>query len=124
MNVSYLKDSVRTMLMTGDLSGQWGKFHYVYSMGLFDYLTPPVAKAVAEKLYSLLEPGGKVFIGNLHIKNKSRWFMEYWHDWVLYYRTEEDFTALFADTDAVNITVTLEDTGSQMFLMAEKPERG
>lgn len=124
VNVSYLKDSVRTMLMTGDLTQKWGKFNYIYSMGLFDYLTPPVAKAVAEKLYSLLEPGGKIFIGNFHFNNKSRWFMEYWHDWVLYYRSEDDFYALFADTDAVNISVTLEDTGSQMFLLAQKPEQG
>ena len=124
VNVTYLKDSVRTMLMTGDLSEKWGKFNYVYSMGLFDYLTPPVAKAVAVKLYSLLEPGGRVFIGNFHFKNKSRWFMEYWHDWVLYYRSEDDFIALFDDTDAVNVSVTLEDTESQMFLMAEKPKTG
>lgn len=124
VNVTYLKDSVRTMLMTGDLAQKWGRFNYVYSMGLFDYLTPPVAKAVAEKLYSLLEPGGKVFIGNYHFKNRSKWFMEYWHDWVLYYRSEDDFTEMFRDTDAVNITVTLEDTGSQMFLMAQKPEQG
>lgn len=124
VNATYLKDSVRTMLRTGNLYEKWGKFHYVYSMGLFDYLTPPVAKAVLEKLYSLLEPGGKLFIGNFHFNNRSRWFMEYWHDWVLYYRTENEMTALLSDTDAVNIVVELEDTGSQMFLKAERPKQG
>lgn len=124
VNVTYLKDSVRTMLRTGNLAEQWGRFHYVYSMGLFDYLTPPVAKAVLEKLYSLLEPGGRLFIGNFHFNNRSRWFMEYWHDWVLYYRTENEFMSLLADTDAVNISVDLEDTGSQMFLKAERPGQG
>ncbi len=124
VNVEYLRDSVRTMLMTGDLVSKWGTFHYIYSMGLFDYLTPPVAKAVAEKLYTLLEPGGRLFIGNFHFNNKSRWFMEYWHDWVLYYRSEEEFAALLADTGAVNVSVILEDTGSQMFMTAEKPRQG
>ncbi len=124
IQVNYLKDSVRTMLRTGNLADKWGRFHYIYSMGLFDYLTPPVAKAVLEKLYSLLEPGGKLFIGNFHFNNKSRWFMEYWHDWVLYYRTEDEFMSLLSDTDAVNISVELEDTGSQMFLKAERPRQG
>ncbi|MFH0974894.1 MAG: class I SAM-dependent methyltransferase [Spirochaetota bacterium] len=120
IHVSYLKDSVRTMLRTKDLSEEWGKFNYIYSMGLFDYLTPPVAKAVAEKLYSLLEPGGKLFVGNYHFRNRSRWFMEYWHDWVLYYRTEDEFMSLLKDTDAKDVNIIFEDTNSQMFLTATK----
>jgi len=121
INVRYLKDSVRTMIRTKDLPGIWGRFNYIYSMGLFDYLTPPVAKAVIEKMYTLLEPGGKLFVGNYHFNNRSRWFMEYWHDWVLYYRTEEEFMSLLKDTDAKDISIMFEDTGTQMFLTATKP---
>lgn len=121
INVSYLKDSVRTMLRSKNLTESWGRFNYIYSMGLFDYLTPPVAKAVIEKMYSLLEPGGKLFVGNYHFNNQSRWFMEYWHDWVLYYRTEDEFAALLKDTDAKDVSIIFEDTGSQMFLTATRP---
>lgn len=121
INVTYLKDSVRTMLREKDLSAKWGQFSYIYSMGLFDYLTPPVAAAVIEKMYSLLQPGGKLFVGNYHFRNRSRWFMEYWHDWVLFYRTEEDFISLLKNTDARDITITFEDTRSQMFMTATRP---
>ncbi len=121
INATYLKDSVRTMLRTKNLTDTWGRFNYIYSMGLFDYLTPPVAKAVIEKMYSLLEPGGKLFVGNYHFNNRSRWFMEYWHDWVLYYRTEDEFMSLLGETDATDLSIIFEDTGSQMFMTATKP---
>jgi len=121
VNARYLKNSVRTMLKTKTLSEEFGTFHYIYSMGLFDYLTTPVAKAVLEKLYSLLKPGGKILIGNYHIDNPSRIFMEYWHDWVLFYRDEEEFASLLEDTTATNIKIIFEETKSQMFLTAAKP---
>ena len=94
----------------------WGKFDYVYSMGLFDYLTPPVAKAVIGKLYQILNGGGEMAIGNFHISNPSRYYMEYWLDWVLYYRTEHDFMDLLMNVSAAEATILFEDTGSQMFL--------
>ncbi len=121
IKVSYLEDSVRTMLRTPDLAENWGQFHFIYSMGLFDYLIPTVAKAVIEKIYELLLPGGELLIGNYHHRNTSKWFMEYWHDWVLYYRSEDEFRELLADTDAVDISVIFDDSQSQMFLSAKKP---
>lgn len=121
LNARYLQESVRTMLRSTGLADQWGRFHCVYSMGLFDYLTPPVARAVIEKMYDLLEPGGTMLVGNFHTGNPSRWFMEYWHDWVLYYRTEEEFIDLLRDTGAVEKFVIFEASRSQMFLTARKP---
>ena len=121
VQVHYLEDSVRTMLRTRDLPAKWGQFHFIYSMGLFDYLTPSVAKAIVEKIYELLLPGGQLLIGNYHYSNVSRWFLEYWHDWVLYYRAEDEFMELLADTDAMDISVMFDDSGTQMFLSARKP---
>ncbi len=121
IKVKYLEDSVRTMLRTPDLAANWGQFHFIYSMGLFDYLIPTVAKAVIEKIYELLLPGGQLLIGNYHLSNASKWFMEYWHDWVLYYRSEDEFKELLADTDAIEISVLFDDSRSQMFLSAKKP---
>ncbi len=42
VTVDYLNESVRTLLKTAELSKRWGSFDYIYSMGLFDYLTPAV----------------------------------------------------------------------------------
>ena len=88
-------------------------------MGLFDYLTPPVAKAVIANLYRLLEPGGQLLIGNFHVSNPSRVYMEYWNDWVLYYRTEDDMLNLLQQPDA-QLQLEFEETKSQMFLKVIK----
>ncbi len=119
--VIYLKDSVRTMLKTSKISEKWGQFHYIYSMGLFDYLTPPVAAVLLQRLYELLLPGGQLLIGNYHVKNPSRSYMEYWCDWVLYYRTEEEFMNLLNDKTAKK-SVFFENAKSQMFLQVRKEE--
>ncbi len=121
IQAEYLLDSVRTMLRTPEVHKKWGRFHFIYSMGLFDYLTGPVARSVVEKIYSLLEPGGTMVIGNYHVHNRSRWFMEYWLDWVLFYRTEEDMVDLLRGIDATDVAVLFEESRCQMFLTARKP---
>ncbi len=119
-HVRYIEDSVRTMLRTRDLAGRIGRFHFVYSMGLFDYLTPPVARAVLARTWELLLPGGTMLVGNFHERNPSRIYMEYWGDWPLYYRDEESLLAL-ADGLPGERAITFDDTGTQMFLRMEKP---
>ncbi len=120
LKVNYLIESVRTMLTTRELNKKWGQFDFIYSLGLFDYLTPPVAKAVLKKLYQILKPGGTAIIGNFHVSNPSRIFMEYWLDWVLYYRTESDFQDLLDPEWNVKSSVYFEDTKAQMFLQIQK----
>jgi extracellular factor (EF) 3-hydroxypalmitic acid methyl ester biosynthesis protein len=118
--VDYLNESVRTMLRNPQLFERWGQFHFIYSMGLFDYLTPPVAKKVLKKLYDLLLPGGQLLIGNFHANNPNRYYMEYWMDWVVYYRTEEAFADLLDDIRDAESTIFFDETGIQMFLNVRK----
>ena len=120
LNVTYLNESVRTMLTSKQIANKWGKFHFIYSMGLFDYLTPPAARVVLKKLYQLLQPGGEMIIGNFHISNPSRHYMEYWLDWVLYYRTEADLLSLLQSEKNAKCSTFFENTGSQMFLHVKK----
>jgi SAM-dependent methyltransferase len=120
VKVDYLKYSVRKMLFARELKEKLGQFHFIYSMGLFDYLAAPVAKAVLKRLYQLLKPGGKMVIGNFHVSNPSKYYMEYWCDWVLYHRTEEEFLDMLKEESSADASVFFEDTGSQMFLHVEK----
>jgi extracellular factor (EF) 3-hydroxypalmitic acid methyl ester biosynthesis protein len=120
IDVDYLNESVRTMLATPQLNKKWGQFHFIYSMGLFDYLTPPVAAAVLKKLHQLLKPGGELIIGNFHNANPSRHYMAYWLDWVLFYRSEEEFIDLLKDAPSAKVKVKFEDTRVQMFLQVVK----
>ena len=122
IHVDYLNESVRMMLVTPELQTKWGQFNFIYSMGLFDYLTPPVARAVIKKLFGLLSPGGEMIIGNFHVSNPSKCYMEYWLDWVLYYRTEQEFRNLLGDIPSAKVDVCFEDTRSQMFLHVKRLE--
>ena len=116
----YVRDSVRTMLRTPDLADRWGRFSILYSMGMFDYLTAPVASAVLRRLYDLLEPGGQLVVGNFHVGCKTRRYLEYWMDWVLLYRSEDEMHALAAGLPGASASVVFEETRSQMFLVVRK----
>jgi len=120
IDVDYLNESVRTLLAMPQIDAKWGQFDFVYSMGLFDYLTPPAASLAIGKLYQLLKPGGEMVIGNFHVSNPSRYYMEYWLDWVLYHRTEEDFTTLLKGIQDAEIKIFFEDSKAQMFLHVTK----
>lgn len=122
VSTTILNDSVRTMLALPRLKKKWEvtKFPFIYSLGLFDYLTPPVAKAVLGNLFQLLEPGGEMVVGNFHVSNPSKNYMEYWVDWVLYHRTEDDLLNMMADVSSAESKIIFEDTRSQMFLHVKK----
>lgn len=120
LSVDFIRESVRTLLATHALRERWGDFHFIYSMGLFDYLTPPVAEAVLKKLYALLLPDGEMVIGNFHINNPTRHYMDYWLDWPLYYRSEQEFLDLAAGLDNASAWIKYDDTGVQMLLRIRK----
>jgi extracellular factor (EF) 3-hydroxypalmitic acid methyl ester biosynthesis protein len=121
VRVDYLNHSVRTMLRDRDLVGTFGRHHFIYSMGLFDYLTPPVGKAVLTKIYDLLLPGGTLVVGNYHVDNPSRFYMEYWLDWVLYHRTNAEMLELASGCAGAEPAIRMDGSGCQMFLHLTKP---
>ncbi len=120
IEASFLNESVRTMIRTRDMAQKFGRYHFIYSMGLFDYLTPPVAKAVLAKVFELLAPGGTIIVGNYHARSTTRVYMDYWVDWPLYYRTEESFRELADGLPVASLRITEDATRCQMFLHVER----
>jgi extracellular factor (EF) 3-hydroxypalmitic acid methyl ester biosynthesis protein len=120
VQVEEVGESVRTMLRIRDLAGRYGRFHLVYSMGLFDYLLTPVARAVLSRLWELVLPGGTLLVGNFHPSCGSRTYLDYWCDWSLIYRTEEELLALADGLEGAKAEVRFEETRSQMFLRLER----
>lgn len=116
----YIEGSVRMMLFSPKILEPWGKYDFVYSMGLFDYLNSRVAKAVMKRLYQLLKPGGELVVGNFSFSNPSRYYMEYWGDWVLIHRTEKEFRGLFTESSAAEARIVYDQTGCQMLLVIKK----
>jgi extracellular factor (EF) 3-hydroxypalmitic acid methyl ester biosynthesis protein len=120
MRVEWLQDSVRTMLRSPRLGDRLGRHHLVYSMGLFDYLSTPVARAVLERLYDLVLPGGTLLVGNYHVRMPCRIYMEYWADWRLLYRTEGEMLELAAALPHSRASIEMDPSGCQMFLRVER----
>lgn len=121
--VDYIQGSVRTMLFSRKLRQQWGQFNFIYSLGLFDYLTTRVAKAVLARLYQLLAPGGELVVGNFHVSNASKYYMMYWGNWYLQHREEKEFKQLIDCAPQNTVRILYDSTGSQMFLHIQKPKR-
>jgi len=115
LDVRYVRGSVRTLSQALH-EGGLAELDFVYSMGMFDYLTPPVARHVLFGLYAMLAPGGELLVGNFHPNNPSRIYMEYWLDWVLYYRDEAEFLGLAEGLPAKARRVFFEPAGAQIFL--------
>lgn len=120
LQVAYLEESVRTMLFSRQPEQRWGQFDFIYSMGLFDYLSAPVARAVFGRLYQLLRSEGEMLIGNFHVSNPSKYYMEYWGDWMLIHRTEQEIRALLQHASFSKVSVFYDDIGTQMFLHLKK----
>ncbi|MEW6777954.1 MAG: class I SAM-dependent methyltransferase, partial [Bdellovibrionota bacterium] len=114
--IRFVLQSVRTMLQSSPLRQEGQRFDLIYSMGLFDYLTEPVARAVLNELFELLAPGGQLIVGNFHPRNKTRIYMEYWADWTLIYRDENELRGLVDGFANITCEIENEPSGCQCFL--------
>jgi extracellular factor (EF) 3-hydroxypalmitic acid methyl ester biosynthesis protein len=69
----------------------------VVSLGLFDYLPRVLAVNLLRALRGSSLPGAELLVGNFAKGNPTRPFMEWAADWVLIYRSDEEFLQLFLD---------------------------
>jgi predicted acylesterase/phospholipase RssA len=99
-----------------------GKQDIIYSLGLFDYLEDKIAISLIGLLYSDLKPGGLLLVGNFHISNPLRAFMEGLSDWYLIHRTEEAFLQLGKEAvPEARHFVMAEPEGVNLILVTSKP---
>jgi extracellular factor (EF) 3-hydroxypalmitic acid methyl ester biosynthesis protein len=66
----------------------------VYAAGLFDYLQRDLARALAEAMFRMLTPGGRLLLANFTPDTRDAAFMEAFMDWQLVYRDEQQMRAL------------------------------
>lgn len=71
-------------------------FDLIYTAGLFDYFTDPVAQIAGLKLYESLAKKGELIIGNFSTSSPGKITMDIALDWHLIYRSNEDLEKLFA----------------------------
>ena len=118
MNITYIKQSVFRLIQTPDLCKTWGKFDYIYSMGLFDYLDDKQSQELIKVLSSILKPEGIILVGNFHKIGICKWVLRYFMDWPLNYRDEKDMISMIPP--GYDCTVFYENANTQMFLKIYK----
>lgn len=94
-------------------------FDVIYSAGLFDYFTDPVAMFAASRLHSLLGSGGLLIIGNFSINNPNQFAMGLIMDWNLIYRSEEKMGELFGKV-GTDYWLEQEEKGINLFANIRK----
>jgi extracellular factor (EF) 3-hydroxypalmitic acid methyl ester biosynthesis protein len=88
-------------LVSGEL--KWSGLDFVYSAGLYDYLSDVFAGRLTERLFAMLSPGGKLLIANFHPDSPGSAAMEAWMDWWLIYRNEAQVEQLASRIDPTSV---------------------
>ena len=94
-------------------------FDLVYTTGLYDYLTEPVARRLCEILFGMLNPGGRLLIANFLPSISNVGYMEAFADWWLIYRTEAELLRLaetLPDEQVETINLFVEENKNIAFL--------
>jgi SAM-dependent methyltransferase len=124
LDATFLPLSIRDLLMTrvAHRRSVIGTRHFVYSLGLYDYLPDRVAVALTRALYDLLAPGGRLIVGNFAPCAATEFVMEAVTDWPILYRSAEEVLSLARALphDARREYAT-EPTGLNGFLIVTKP---
>ncbi len=116
VDFQFIRKAIKNIIVRGM---DYKEYDLIYSAGLFDYLTDPVAFMAANQLFKCLRPGGKLVIGNFNVSNPNRVGMEYALDWELIHRSEQDLLDLFRDTGG-KLTVEKESLDINLFCVITK----
>jgi len=94
------------------------KYDLIYSAGLFDYFSDPVAQLAATRLHQALNPKGQLIIGNFNVSNPNSIMMDLALDWHLIYRSEADLKKMFSVLNT-KIDVEKEGLGINLFCVIQ-----
>lgn len=98
------------------------KFDLIWSAGLFDYFNDKLFARLLRKLYSKLNEGGELIIGNFADTNPSRGLMEILCSWFLHHRSKKHLKeiALKVGIKEEKIIIDSEETGINLFMHIKK----
>ena len=109
------------------------QFHFVYSIGLFDYIQTfddpkKGTKALTSELFKLLKPGGLLMIGNVSpmMPIGVIWTMEFICNWKLIYRTREEIIAFcegIPEPEIKDLEIVMEPAGVNYFIKIRKKSK-
>jgi extracellular factor (EF) 3-hydroxypalmitic acid methyl ester biosynthesis protein len=98
-------------------------FDFIYATGLYDYLDLPTAQSLSERLFGMLNPGGRLLLANVTPHLIDVGYMEAYMDWWLIYRTEAQLLQCVATLPVEqigNISTFTEEEKSLAFMELER----
>jgi extracellular factor (EF) 3-hydroxypalmitic acid methyl ester biosynthesis protein len=100
-----------------------GTFDFIYASGLFDYLSQSLAQKLAEVMFGMLKPGGRMLIINAVPGMRDTGYMDSFMDWRLIYRDLDeliDIAAALPRDEIAERDVFMEDNQNWAFLQIRK----
>ncbi len=91
----------------------------VYSIGLIDYFNDKFVVALLNFAFGILRPGGRVILGNFHLRNPDKAFMDHVLDWKLIHRDEGAMDRLFEASAFARPCTNIRFEGQGVNLFAE-----
>jgi len=119
--LSLLNLSFGQMLSDGLPLRESGPQDFIFSTGLFDYVSAVKAKSLVSHLFDLLAPGGLLAVGNAVAPNDVFWATEFLVDWTLLFRTRTEMADLATLLpENAEVSVVAEPLGAYHFLLIRK----
>jgi SAM-dependent methyltransferase len=115
LKVNLLSMDVKDLITSG-LSDE---FDLIYSAGLFDYFSDPVASRACKALFRSLKPLGKMVIGNFNADAPNTFGMLALFDWFLILRNEKDLARIFS-VPGSKLSVEREPKNVNLFCVVER----
>ncbi len=72
VKLNFVNKAIRNVITRG---WEESNFDLLYSAGLFDYFSDPVAQMAAKALFKCLKPGGQLIIGNFNLTTPNQFAM-------------------------------------------------
>ena len=93
----------------------------IYSLGLVDYLSLPLAMRFARRMLDFVRPGGRLVIANVNnLSTGITWQAEHVSDWTLYFRSREEMLAIAQGAPEAEIEIVEDAIRSVYFLILRK----
>ncbi len=94
----------------------------IYSLGLVDYLSLPLASRFARRMLDFVRPGGRLVIANVNnLATGITWQAEHVSDWTLYFRSRDEMAAIAQGAPEAEVKIVEDAIKSVFFLIMRKP---
>lgn len=100
------------------ISGLNDQYDLIYSAGLFDYFSDPVASRACKALFKSLKKNSKIVIGNFNADAPNAFGMLALFDWFLILRSQKDLIRIF-NVNGAKLNIEAEPENVNLFCVIE-----